>query len=393
MVEQLPFKETVVGSTPTGRTCRFRAFFIGFVLIIGYLSLILVFVDNEPYLVNKLRYNRDWTKSFSQYMNLSSNKIINVALLVGGPSPEHDISLASGQYIENILKNKKQRYCIKTILINRKGEWYRGNYRKSPKEALKDIDVAINALHGLYGEDGKVQSLLNKLRIPYTGSGAVASAIAMDTIASRKLFSHKGFTVPKTIFIHKNEVADYQLLQRNLTHTLGGSFIIKPPHYSWTAEVSLVSHPEQIVPTLQKFFLHTNSLIAEEAISGARVLGGVVATPNGFLPLPPAAIVSFKDEKKLKIVAPAPFGEAINKQVQMIALSAHDVLGLGQYSVTDMIISRDELYVLAVSALPALNENSAFLAMLKAWGMPFEDFLEHIIGAALHEQKKNVMVA
>ena len=120
---------------------------------------------------------------------------LTIAVLMGGVSSEHDISLETGK---NIVENlDRSKYYLRPVEITKNNRWRASGKYLPFKKALKGVDLVFNALHGTFGEDGKIQGLLEILRIPYTGSGVLASALAMDKLKSKIIFKAEGLNVAK----------------------------------------------------------------------------------------------------------------------------------------------------------------------------------------------------
>ena len=130
---------------------------------------------------------------------MNKDRKIKIAVLMGGPSAEHNVSLATGKMILGALD--KSKYFAKGIVISRNGRW-----PMSPEKVKKEYDVAFIAMHGAYGEDGQIQSLLEKLQIPYTGSNSFSSWLGMNKPASLELFKKSGLAVPKFVTLRKEEI-------------------------------------------------------------------------------------------------------------------------------------------------------------------------------------------
>ena len=118
---------------------------------------------------------------------------IRVGVLRGGPSFEHNISLKTG---ESVLRNLPEDYSAKDIFISKEGEWHLDGKPAHHDRIFRQIDVVFNALHGEYGEDGKVQQLLEAYGVPYTGSGVLASSLGMNKILARQAFKSAGLKTP-----------------------------------------------------------------------------------------------------------------------------------------------------------------------------------------------------
>ena len=159
---------------------------------------------------------------------------LNIAVLMGGMSSEHEISLISGQNVLDYLD--KNKYNTIKIIISKKGEWMVNNQRKTIDEALRGIDAVFNALHGEYGEDGKIQGLLDCFGISYTGSGVLASALGMDKIRSRELFRANSLVVPEYAILSskiKNFIKKFKRI------------VVKPSYLGSSVGVSIVDSKDK----------------------------------------------------------------------------------------------------------------------------------------------------
>ena len=158
---------------------------------------------------------------------------LTVAVLMGGPSAEHEVSLASGEVVTKSLDSEK--YDTFPVIITRGGEW------TIPIEEVRDkADIAFIALHGEYGEDGTVQELLHEAEIPYTGSDMFSSALAMNKIISARLLSSHGIKVPRFVSVHKHEkVVD------PFDH-FGYPIVVKPANRGSSVGMTIVRNLEEL---------------------------------------------------------------------------------------------------------------------------------------------------
>jgi len=197
-----------------------------------------------------------------------------VALLVGGPSSEHDVSLASGRVVHANLD--KDRYEIVPVLVSRKGEW------PIEPEYLKDmIDVAFIAMHGEYGEDGTVQELLEDLGVPYTGSDFMSSALAMNKILAQRLLKSHGVLVPSSMIVASHEVA-------NLDHALVYlPAVVKPADKGSSVGVSIVREADALLKAIDKALSFSKKVMIEKYILGKELTCAVLDDGmSGVFPLP-----------------------------------------------------------------------------------------------------------
>ena len=165
-------------------------------------------------------------------MNILSPKI-KVAVLRGGPSYEYDVSLKTGGHVLSLLREMPDVYEVQDIFISKDGFWHSGGLVHEPHKALLYANVVWNGLHGHFGEDGKVQRILESLQVPFTGSSAVASAIAMDKARSKDVYNNYDIPTPKHEILNDGDDLSEKLvfIFRNYLHpvivkpTTGGSSI------------------------------------------------------------------------------------------------------------------------------------------------------------------------
>jgi len=322
------------------------------------------------------------------------NNKIRVAVLMGGPSSEHEVSLATAKNVISAIPKKK--YLVKPILINRYGFWILNHYKKNARRALKNVDVVFNALHGEYGEDGEAQSILEKLRIKFTGSKQLSSALAMDKIASRHLFELNDFLVPKSISIRREYFLDHRWLINKIKRSLPLPIVVKPARRGSSVGISIIENFSALREALEEAFKFDDLVLIEEYIPGREITCGVLETKNGLSPLPPTEIKPKKSQyfdydSKYKAgwteeVTPAPLSKALTAEIQEVAAKAHKILGCRHYSRTDMILAGKKIYVLELNTLPGLTKTSLVPQQAKAYGMNFPELIEHILDLALASQ-------
>ena len=196
---------------------------------------------------------------------------IRVGVLRGGPSLEHEVSLKTG---ESVLRNLPVKYSAKDIFISKEGEWHLDGKPAHHDRIFRQIDVVFNALHGEYGEDGKVQQLLEAFGIPYTGSGVMASALGMNKILARQAFKNSGLKVPYGFEI---------ILEKGLAETAKDIFkkipppwVIKYPSGGSSVGVFIARNFEDLDGALEKVFSFSPKILVEEYIRGREATCGVI---------------------------------------------------------------------------------------------------------------------
>jgi len=317
-------------------------------------------------------------------------KKLNIAVLMGGMSSEHEISLISGQ---NALKYlDRQKYTVKPIIISKQGEWTMGGRQVAVDKALKGVDVAFNALHGEYGEDGCIQGLLESFGVKYTGSGVLASALGMDKIKSKELFQHHGLNVPESIVLDKESDSSKINFKK-----LGNILVIKPAYLGSSVGISIVDNKDknELRKAINKALERCNEVIIEDFIDGLEATCGILENVKGqkcfALPVteiipPPGRFFDYevKYDGSTQEITPARINRSLTKKIQEAAINAHRILGCRGYSRTDFIVRKNKIYVLEINTLPGLTKESLLPKAAKIAGIEFPDLLDIIIKNALN---------
>ena len=318
---------------------------------------------------------------------------IRVGVLRGGPSLEHNVSLKTG---ESVLRNLPKYYSAKDIFISKEGDWHLGGKPAHHDRIFRQIDVAFNALHGEYGEDGKVQQLLEAFGIPYTGSGVMASALGMNKILARQAFKGAGLKTPAGFEI---------ILKDGLTETAKKIFKIMPPPWvikypSGGSSVGVfVAHKfDDLEEALEKVFYFSSKILVEEYIKGREATCGVIDEfrnqKHYALPvveiIPPAKSGFFSYDAKYggetRELCPANFDLPTKRAVEEMAIAAHKAIGGRHYSRSDFIVSKNGIYILEINTLPGLTAESLLPKALNAVGSSHRELLEHLITLALRKK-------
>ena len=315
---------------------------------------------------------------------------------MGGKSSEHEVSLKTAQnVIQNLDPNK---YLVRPVKINKDNLWSVGDRVRSPQQTLKDINVVFNAMHGQYGEDGTVQGVLEFLGVPYTGSGVLASALAMNKSKSRSLFHLNGLLTPSNTILNKKTWYENPKLIQDIADDSQMPAVIKPNDLGSSVGIAIVNSPTEFYQAVKTAFQHTEELLLEGFIKGREVTCGVLELFQGqeIAALPVTEIIppqghffdyQVKYNGQTQEITPADLEPALLKKIQQTAILAHQILGCRGYSRTDLIISQDKIYVLEVNTLPGFTEHSLYPQAAKAAGLTFPQLLDHLINLATLQNK------
>ncbi len=324
-----------------------------------------------------------------------SNLLLRVGVLRGGPSAEAEVSLNSGSaVIQAINDNFSHKYQVHDIFVDRSGSWYIDGTPISISGLHSRVDVVLNALHGTYGEDGKVQSLLEWHNIPFTGTGSVGSAVGMNKIMTKKLFDIHGIKNPFAVSIDSNEIkSNPDKVMKVLFTSLILPAVVKPSASGSSVGVSVVRNYNDLLPALEQASWHSDMVIIEEYISGIEAICGVIENfrSHDLYALPPIEIrpktgffdYKAKYENESEEIVPATFSHKLKKDIETLAKKIHETFGLRHYSRSDFIIHpRRGIFVLEVNTLPGLTKESLFPKALRAVGSDLHHLVEHLIELA-----------
>ena len=309
---------------------------------------------------------------------------------MGGPSSEYEVSLASG---ENIFKNlDKTLFEPVKIKILRDGKiWTNGRFTKFEK-TVKSVDLCFLATHGEFGEDGRLQAILESFSVPYTGSGVLASALAMNKAKSRQFFSIDGLKTPKTLLIKEGENFQSQL-KFFISKLTKFPLVVKPCSRGSSVGVSIIKSKRALKKAIQYAFKYDPEVLIEEYIDGREFTCGVIEKKINGAPtcvaLPVTEIIPnpeydfFDYEAKYKAgasqeIVPAQISEHLAKEIQEAAIRAHTVLSCKDYSRSDFLVKKGKVYILELNTLPGLTENSLIPKALKTAGWSIERFLSNV---------------
>jgi len=313
-----------------------------------------------------------------------------VGVLRGGPSSEYEVSLKTGA---TVLEHLPRKYNPIDIYIDRNGKWHLNGVVSPPEKILKQIDIAFNAMHGEYGEDGKVQKILESFNVPYTGSASLPSALTMNKFFAREYFKKAGLKIPEGSVLKKEEKSYIKVFE--IFSNFKKPLVVKPMSCGSSVGVSIVENFENFTEALEKAFKYSPAVLIEEYIKGKEATCGVMESlnDNSYQVLPPIEIrptkssffdLESKYDGSTEEICPGEFSDSITEQIQDIAAKAHDVMGLRHYSRADMIVRDDgEIYLLETNSLPGLTPESLLPKSLKASGYSLTDFIDHVITLAI----------
>ena len=303
-----------------------------------------------------------------------------IALLAGGKSGERDVSLKGAAIFEKALDPEK--------FIIRKYD-PACDLERLARES-REIDFAFILLHGLYGEDGSVQGMLDLLDIPYQGSGILGSALAMDKNLAKILYKQENIPVADWSVVGREDKKS----SANIVACFGLPVVIKPVRDGSSLGLTIARTEVQVTDGIQRALENDHRVMVEKFISGREVTVSVLGNnePEAMpvIEIIPGDQYEFFDynAKYLpgasKEICPAEISSELTSRAQRYAVAAHQILQLSGYSRTDMIIDEEEdIYVLETNTIPGMTETSLLPQAVKAYGLDYPQLLERLIELGL----------
>ncbi len=327
------------------------------------------------------------------------NSDITVALLLGGTSEEKEVSKNSGNSILTALRSLN--YKVKVIdpaygLNQPKDENkyfeekdYASRTNRNYIDVINsplfdDVDVAFLALHGKWGEDGTIQSLLEFRGIKYTGSKILASSLAMDKSMTKIMFQHAGVETPKWFIIEKN-IINHSFVQKNIKEKFGYPAVIKPNDEGSTIGLTICKNESEVPAAIEKAANCSKKILVEEYIPGRELT--VAILDQKALPVleikPKSGFYDYENKYtsgRTDYIVPADIPNQVSEHLQKQAVMAFDSIGCESYARIDFRLTDEyKFYCLEVNTLPGMTSTSLVPKMAKAAGISFEELIDRII--------------
>ena len=307
---------------------------------------------------------------------------LRVAVLYGGRSGEHEVSLNSGESIINAMNAGK--YDVQRILISKEGRWQPRAISPEPG-GNPEIDVVFPVLHGTFGEDGTVQGLLELADLPYVGAGVLASSLSMDKELMKKLCAANGLPV-----------VDYAVLV-NDSCCAGWSFplpwFVKPANLGSSVGISKVKEKSELKTAIDLAFEFDRKIIIERGITGREfecsVLGN--AAPEASVPceiLPSREFYDYEDKYLLnqaETVVPADLSDEQTKEIQRLAIACYQTVQCEGMARVDFLLesATGKLFINEINTIPGFTSISMYPKMWEASGLPYPNLIDRLIELAI----------
>jgi D-alanine-D-alanine ligase len=300
-------------------------------------------------------------------MTLEELKTKKIAVLMGGLSAEREVSLKSGAAVHRALVEKG--YDAVPLDVDRD---------LAARLAAERVDLAFVCLHGRYGEDGAVQGLLELLAIPYTGSGVLASALAMDKIFAKKIFAAAGLTITPYVVVRQGETVTPGELPFPLP------VVVKPSREGSSVGVSIVKEPGELPEKIAQAFAYDREILVEQYVKGREIQVGILdgAAIGAIEIVPKNEFYDFEakyTDGMATHIMPAPMEPDAYGALLRLGERAHGALGCSGYSRVDFIVTPEgDCYLLEVNTLPGMTALSLLPEIAQHAGIGFAELVERI---------------
>jgi D-alanine-D-alanine ligase len=338
------------------------------------------------------------------------SKRVRVAVIAGGRSSEHEISVASARSVIEALD--PDRYDVQTIQIARDGRWAldSGATRElgrsvaetlpvptgSPPETLGQVDVVLPILHGPFGEDGTVQGLLELAGVPYVGAGVTASALCMDKDLFKAVCRDKGIPVTRSVTVRNGDRPE---------NPFGYPVFVKPARLGSSVGITKVREEAELDDAIALARRHDEKVLIEEFVTGVEVECGVLGNREPVASLPGEIVAhgfsgvdwydySAKyDEGGMDLIIPPRIPEEASERVQQLSVEAFVAADCEGMARADCFVREDgEVLVNELNTIPGFTSTSVYAHLFEASGVPYPELLDRLVELALerHERRSKL---
>jgi D-alanine-D-alanine ligase len=317
-----------------------------------------------------------------------------VAVLAGGRSSEHEVSLASGASVAEGLRTAG--HAVTEIHIGRDGVWRHDGEPVTVAlgSGLPGIDVVFPVLHGPFGEDGTVQGLLECLDMPYVGAGVLASALCMNKVVFKQLMAEQG--VPQVDYRAVDELhyaGDPEAAARSVAE-LGYPVFVKPARLGSSVGIAKVAEPEALPGALATAFQHDSLAIVEAFAAGREVECSVLGNGDPIASEPGEILLAAGEggwydyeakytEGGMRLVVPARLDAEVRERVRELAIRAFTVSGCQGLARVDFFVIGSEVLVNELNTMPGFTPTSVYSSLFVASGIQYPELLDRLVSLAL----------
>lgn len=320
---------------------------------------------------------------------------IKVAVIMGGRSAEHDVSISSGKAVLDNIDRKL--FSVLPVTITRSGIWKTKTTNSTIEtlKKIKQVDVAFIIMHGPYGEDGTIQGLFETLNIPYTGAPVLSSALSMDKLKTKEIMKANNILIPKYISFSKEEWGnDSDKILKIINKALGLPCVVKPHNLGSSVGINIPKSYRGLKKACLEALRYSDLILVEQFIEGKEIHCGVLGNSN-LQALPLDEVLPLNDfyDYKAKYKKggaehkmPADLSRKMTKKVQELAKNIYKLVLCRGMARVDFFVVRDKVYFNEINTIPGFTETSIFPKEARAAGISYPELITKIINFALEKK-------
>jgi D-alanine-D-alanine ligase len=325
---------------------------------------------------------------------------MRVAVLSGGRSSEHDVSLASGEGVAAGLRAAGHE--VVAVTLERDGTWRAGDEELvlAPGRGLLEADVAFPVLHGPFGEDGTVQGLLELLDVPYVGSGVLASAVCLDKVVAKDLMAQAGIAQVDYAGIRAARWEEERAAVLEELAALGLPVFVKPARLGSSVGIAKVEAAGELGAALDAAFPHDHCVIVEAMSSGLEVECSVLGSSRSAEASEPGEIVIAADwydyaakyePGGMQLRVPAQISDAARERLRATAVAAFSRFGCSGLARADFFVEGERVLLNELNTMPGFTPTSVYAKLWEASGLPYPQLVERLCELAIerHELERS----
>jgi D-alanine-D-alanine ligase len=325
---------------------------------------------------------------------VSAKTPLSVAVLAGGRSSEHEVSLASGQAVREGLQTAG--YQVREVQIERDGTWCHEEESLSvcPGGGLLGVDVVFAALHGPFGEDGTVQGLLETLDVAYVGAGVAASAVCMDKVLFKALMGVAGVDQVEYVGVREQRWRSATAEVLDEIAALGLPVFVKPAHLGSSVGIAKVSALQELRGALEQAFAHDALVIVEALARGVEVecgvLGPAFASEPGEIVFPGDwyDYTAKYTPGGMELRVPARITASARERVKELAVEAFSYVGCEGLARVDFFVDGEEVLVNELNTMPGFTPTSVYAKLMDASGISYPELLDRLCRLAIERHER-----
>ena len=334
-------------------------------------------------------------------------EMIKLGIIFGGQSTENEISIKSATSIINNLDTKK--YDIHKIYIDKNGEWYQYDEKKKIDniiQTLKELDIVFPVLHGLYGEDGTIQGLLEMAKVKYVGCKVLASSVGLDKVYSKIIFEKAGLNQAKYIYIKKYQSKEkYTYVEKNfeeqdieleqvvqkIEEQLKYPMFIKPSNAGSSVGINKATNNEELKENIKYASRYDTKILIEEEIKGKEIECAILGnSKTEVIATTPGEILSAEDfytynakyeNMESKTLIPADISKSNQEKIKALAKRAFNAIDGNGLARVDFFLEdvTENIYINEINTMPGFTNISMYPQLFEAYGIKYTELLDKII--------------